>query len=269
MNNCFHCGQPMSNQRRKQCGDPACYRAYRTAVQREYLAGVKASTGIRYEDRYKRMIHCQDCGDGVPTRHRSTRRCRSCAQRYTILLRSAAGVAVRVAVQASRVASRKQVVLAGPVRPSETLGYRLAARRLALAAEGSRSKNAIYVGATCRRCGAAFVCLWTNSLPAYCSLRCLRSTSKVARRARARGGQPVPYSRAAILERDKWVCQICGKRTIRSARVPHPKAPVIDHIVPLAAGADSGGVDAPWNVQCAHFLCNSIKSDSYVAPALF
>jgi 5-methylcytosine-specific restriction endonuclease McrA len=37
--------------------------------------------------------------------------------------------------------------------------------------------------------------------------------------------------------------------------VPHPKAPTIDHIVPLSAGGD----DTKANVQLACFLCNSIK----------
>ena len=35
--------------------------------------------------------------------------------------------------------------------------------------------------------------------------------------------------------------------------VPHPKAPTIDHIVPLADGGD----DIKANVRLAHFLCNS------------
>lgn len=36
--------------------------------------------------------------------------------------------------------------------------------------------------------------------------------------------------------------------------VPHPKAPTIDHIIPLAVGGD----DTRANVQLAHFLCNSL-----------
>lgn len=36
---------------------------------------------------------------------------------------------------------------------------------------------------------------------------------------------------------------------------PHPRSPVIDHIVPLALGGD----DTRANVQLAHFLCNARK----------
>jgi len=92
---------------------------------------------------------------------------------------------------------------------------------------------------------------------------------KVRRRALERGSCPVPYRRIDVFARDRWICQLCGKKVARTRAVPHPKAPVIDHIVPLAAGAEVGGVDAPWNVQCAHFLCNSYKRDLLVAPALF
>jgi len=38
--------------------------------------------------------------------------------------------------------------------------------------------------------------------------------------------------------------------------VPHPKAPTIDHIVPLSAGGD----DTKANVQLAHFSCNTRKN---------
>jgi 5-methylcytosine-specific restriction endonuclease McrA len=37
--------------------------------------------------------------------------------------------------------------------------------------------------------------------------------------------------------------------------VPHPKAPTIDHILPIACG----GNDTRANVQLAHFICNSRK----------
>jgi 5-methylcytosine-specific restriction endonuclease McrA len=37
--------------------------------------------------------------------------------------------------------------------------------------------------------------------------------------------------------------------------VPHATAPVIDHVIPLAAG----GSDLRVNVQLAHYLCNARK----------
>jgi 5-methylcytosine-specific restriction endonuclease McrA len=41
----------------------------------------------------------------------------------------------------------------------------------------------------------------------------------------------------------------------RTERVPHPLAPTLDHIVPLARG----GHHTRDNTQCAHFSCNTRK----------
>jgi 5-methylcytosine-specific restriction endonuclease McrA len=62
--------------------------------------------------------------------------------------------------------------------------------------------------------------------------------------------------RAKVYERDAYVCRICHKAVKRDALVPHPKAPTLDHIVPLA----DGGLHCYANVQLAHFMCNSRKS---------
>lgn len=75
-----------------------------------------------------------------------------------------------------------------------------------------------------------------------------------ARRKRAAGQER--YEDRAIFDRDGWRCQLCGGR-LGGQPVPHPKAPTIDHIVPIARG----GADTPANVQAAHFLCNSRKGD--------
>ncbi|WP_261949456.1 HNH endonuclease [Rhodococcus sp. T9N] len=60
-----------------------------------------------------------------------------------------------------------------------------------------------------------------------------------------------------IFERDRWQCHICNTRVKRDMVVPHPLAPTIDHLIPLAAG----GTHEPANVATAHFLCNSRKGD--------
>jgi 5-methylcytosine-specific restriction endonuclease McrA len=58
-----------------------------------------------------------------------------------------------------------------------------------------------------------------------------------------------------IAARDRNMCQLCGKRVAMTQRVPHPKAPTIDHVLPLS----EGGGDLKANVQLAHFGCNSSK----------
>lgn len=118
------------------------------------------------------------------------------------------------------------------------------------------SSGRTFAAGSCRRCSKTFVIIdqTTNN---YCSTRCARAHSKERRRARERDAWVADVNHVDVFERDHWTCQLCGKPVVRTATVPHPRAPVIDHILPLAAG----GTHEPANAQCAHFLCNSIKSD--------
>ncbi|MGW3595000.1 HNH endonuclease [Streptomyces sp. NPDC005167] len=75
------------------------------------------------------------------------------------------------------------------------------------------------------------------------------------RRAAKRGGASEPYTLAQIAERDKHLCGLCGESVPMGQKVPHPKAPTIDHVVPVSEGGD----DTRANVQLAHFRCNSAK----------
>ncbi len=78
---------------------------------------------------------------------------------------------------------------------------------------------------------------------------------RARRRARRRAAVSEPFTVEAVFERDGWRCHLCGKQVLRDARVPHPKAPTIDHLVPLADGGDHTRA----NVATAHFLCNSLR----------
>lgn len=77
------------------------------------------------------------------------------------------------------------------------------------------------------------------------------------RRARLRDAFVERVVRRKIFERDRWRCHICNKPTRRTAVVPHPLAPTLDHLIPLA----DGGTHEPANVRTAHYRCNSIKGD--------
>jgi 5-methylcytosine-specific restriction endonuclease McrA len=125
-----------------------------------------------------------------------------------------------------------------------------------------------WVAGRCQRCGKAYVAEdYTNSAR-YCSSLCARRDAKNRRRARKRDAFVADVYRARIFERDGWRCQLCRRPVRRDLAVPSSLAPVIDHIVPLARG----GTHEPANVQCAHFMCNSIKGHriaSGIQPALF
>jgi 5-methylcytosine-specific restriction endonuclease McrA len=77
------------------------------------------------------------------------------------------------------------------------------------------------------------------------------------RLARKRNAYAEEVNRRKVFERDGWCCGICGELVDREAKAPHPRSPSLDHVVPLS----KGGEHSYANVQCAHFWCNSVKSD--------
>jgi 5-methylcytosine-specific restriction endonuclease McrA len=91
---------------------------------------------------------------------------------------------------------------------------------------------------------------YTNTAQ-FCSLTCARRLVKHRYRARKHKAYVANVSPRLIHERDGWTCQLCLLPIDLAQHVPEPLAAVIDHVIPLARGG----------TQCAHFLCNSIKSD--------
>lgn len=87
----------------------------------------------------------------------------------------------------------------------------------------------------------------------------MRQSGRAARRAREKGarGSEVVFRRK-VFDRDDWTCRLCLKPLDREAKVPHPLAPTLDHILPLALG----GEHVYSNIQAAHFLCNSRKAQN-------
>ncbi|WP_353962043.1 HNH endonuclease [Mycolicibacterium houstonense] len=85
----------------------------------------------------------------------------------------------------------------------------------------------------------------------------MRRAHEERKRARKAGAYVEPVYRKRVFNRDGYRCHLCGKKTDQTKKVPHPKAPTLDHIIPLA----SGGTHEPSNCRCACFLCNSLKGD--------
>jgi 5-methylcytosine-specific restriction endonuclease McrA len=69
------------------------------------------------------------------------------------------------------------------------------------------------------------------------------------------GAQPIRIM--DIGDRDRWLCQLCGKPVDRSLSGRHPEGPTVDHILPIS----KGGQDTLENVQLAHHRCNSLKGN--------
>jgi len=76
-------------------------------------------------------------------------------------------------------------------------------------------------------------------------------------RAKRAGANRERYTLAEIAERDNYRCGLCHRRMDMHRTAPHPRAPTIDHLIPL----DSGGDDTRANVQLACFHCNSVKGN--------
>lgn len=87
-----------------------------------------------------------------------------------------------------------------------------------------------------------------------------------------RDPRSVAGANGAVYRRTKWrfiynappVCAICGAPVDKSLRFPHPMAPSVDHVTPLALGGSARDVS---NWQLAHLSCNQAKGDRLtIAP---
>lgn len=113
----------------------------------------------------------------------------------------------------------------------------------------------------CRTCGEWFV---SRNLDVTCSLECFKThrrdqkhANEHRRRARQKAAFVANVYRKKVFEADQYRCHLCGKKTDKTKKVPHPKAPTIDHVVPL----NRGGTHEPANCRTACFSCNSSKRD--------
>jgi 5-methylcytosine-specific restriction endonuclease McrA len=221
--------------RRKQCGALECKRRLTSERAVAYQRAYKERTGKWYSQRYERKPErlidriCQNCGKAYQSTRSNDTGC--CSQACVFLLRRA---------------PQTQVELYAGLRmdPRE--------RRAASITPLPSLRRCWYAG-RCPECGTWFVS--TQPEIRSCSKSCAHRAAGSRRRALLRDAFVAPVSRIAIYERDNWTCQLCGKPVDRESVTPSPLAPSIDHIIPLA----NGGTHEPANVQCAHFLCNSLK----------
>lgn len=125
-------------------------------------------------------------------------------------------------------------------------------------------KMRTFYAGRCAHCGENFVALRQSTPPVYCSVACgRRAAGQRYKSVRHRAFVENVY-RYKVFERDNYVCQLCMKPCRIDADTQDMQGPSIDHIVALA----NGGEHSMANVQTAHRLCNSLKSDrvDYVLP---
>lgn len=139
-------------------------------------------------------------------------------------------------------------------------------KKLAKAMKGEPSKT-VWYGGTCPHCRGRF--LSTQPKQVQCGKpRCAKKQGQAAgnkwgkhlnsrgrKMTRITGADYEPIQRQRILERDGFICGICGSATDPQAVPSTPRYPSIDHVVPLSRG----GNHTYENVQCACFECNWMK----------
>lgn len=130
---------------------------------------------------------------------------------------------------------------------------------LKLAAEKLRKQNNVPDTRLCAHCRATF--RPTVAKHIYCIEQCLDRSLKRQRKHKLRTVAVEIVRLGILIERDSGRCQLCGTKVKLDAIVPHPKAPTIDHIIPIS----KGGIHSYSNTQLAHFQCNSQRSN--IKPA--
>lgn len=123
------------------------------------------------------------------------------------------------------------------------------------------SKGAPWKSGQCQVCSVKFL---SKQFDATCSDECKKARKRDMnreyehrRRARKRNAFVANVYRKRVYELDGYKCHLCGRRCDPAKAVPHPQAPTIDHVVPLA----SGGTHEPANCRTACFMCNAVKGD--------
>ncbi len=81
------------------------------------------------------------------------------------------------------------------------------------------------------------------------------------RRARKYGVEYVPFKKSNVFKRDKWRCQMCGKKTTKKHGNTHDDYPELDHVMPMSLGGDH----TMENTQCLCRACNAAKSNKHPA----
>ena len=99
-------------------------------------------------------------------------------------------------------------------------------------------------------CSTHYVGWWRSENPEK------RRDHDARRRARKSGATVGVVDSLAVMERDKWLCHLCGKKIPKDARWPDRLSASVDHVVPLA----QGGEHSMANVRASHAICNMRKS---------
>jgi hypothetical protein len=294
---CAHCGEPQQHYwppNKKYCSQRCAWRAWKArqpprpgpvvrcltcemcgaefaSVRRRRFCGAKcAQRNSAKRERVRNATNpCEHCGTLTHNKRFCSRRCFDSARRASSPpagracsdcgLHFVRRGSVSVCAPCSAVrAEDKRNAREEARRAREASRYPKVSRGKALVRVSKRPKVRTFVAGICLVCGDPFVA-FAHTGSRFCSTACGKRADRQARRDRKRAAEKtVRIYRRKVFERDNWTCRLCRKPVQQGAVVPHPKAPTVDHILPLALG----GSHTAENVQTAHFICNSKKSQN-------
>lgn len=202
-----------------------------------------------------RSLACHGCGLVVSRRAQSNEAGRYCSRACNT--NSMAKVAAEVAAL-RRIAHMDSAKVEARAVEARVLAEIAALRRIA----GYVERPMTFLS-QCRGCGSEHVARRNGGLHRIKCDQCLlvtkrkhRRVSKSKRRAIERGAQADRIDPVKVFERDRWVCHMCKRKTLREKRGTHdPRAPELDHLVTLA----DGGAHTWGNVACSCRQCNHMK----------
>lgn len=240
---CRFCGKAMTGRKRRfcdgSCRNGACNAKRKGVAKRECTDCGKPCYGSRCKPcntvaSTKNWCVCNWCGETFKKPNRGGAAGRFCCRKHAYDRQSFATRIVRTQVRFRKLLTAAIREQSKPVPPK---------RKCECGSTSIRKRM--------RRCDAC------SAARAAVSKKRLRRTAKARRRAQKKSVAYETVRPHEVFSRDAYRCGICGKRCHSNACVPHPRAPTLDHIVPLA----KGGEHTMRNVQCACFRCNSDKQD--------
>jgi len=260
-NVCADCGVVIGRHQRKTLGPSRCRKCRLTKTDTRYT-----------------KTSCSQCGQKVKVRNgQSTALCRSC--RATNRVKTCVGCASVFYANPKDPLIQKYCSLrcanSNKPRPTKArpvvvyIGPKFTREPKRNVNSIPRTKR-IFKSVQCKICDRYFVTLFTD---VTCSTMCqdindrdMKSQAKSRRRARKKLAFVENVSPKYIFERDKYRCNLklspsCNGKTDPAKVVPHPRAPTIDHIIPLGVGVENDGWHSNANSWCACFECNCIKRD--------
>lgn len=256
---CAHCGaQFVTDHKRKYC-TKRCNWASQGAKR-----NIKLGRLPRWSDqmpRQKAECVCIVCDKAFIPKQRDRTKCcsRECGTLFAGFRTRAHANGCRVSVRIVR----KKCVECGHrhSRQGALCGPECSKVRVSNQARTKGQADHVSTAIICHECAATFVPQYGNKSRKFCSSQCL--TKNMRRIGRTRRDDRIRSSARRetvdpikVFIRDGWRCQICKRQTpLRLRGTNKPRAPELDHILPLACGGDHTYA----NTQCTCRECNGMK----------